>query len=118
MAVLYHATTQKESFERSGLINALSEKDRNLLYEMIWQCSDCPQTNDPKWGENNSLEVDKKIFNIAVEELIIAKYERSDEKSQIGGKVWILAGNPGTSDKEWGKNYALINLELLADAMQ
>lgn len=109
----------KEKDAKKIAVNALHEKDKDLLYEMVWASSGAPTPFNPLWwGEQNIFKVKSHIFDLAVQRTIIEKYQRLDEngKNEVGNTIWQLADEPETPDHlEWGKKHALDNLIYLAN---
>ena len=102
------------------LFNGLIEKDRNLIYEMIWDLGGQVKNGDLKWGEHHAFDNGKLFrFALAVELAILKKLSNlsQEQKNRVYGEIYKLAGNPETTDDQWGERHALFSLARLADAL-
>ncbi len=118
-AKLYQSILQRKSKEQiQSLFYSLAPADRNLIFEMVWLGAGSPKTEDLQWGEHHVFGDPIRFFH-AVRHAISMKLERlsQDQKDQVYGNIYRLAGNPATKDGRWGEHHALINLSRLADAM-
>ena len=123
LALLWQSLNRKNfSIEEIKRIvfNALTEKDRNLIYEMVWDLGGKVMDGDLQWGEHHAFDNDKLFrFALAVQLAILKKLDNlsQEQKNRVYGEIYKLAGSPETTDDKWGQYYALVNPLYLADAL-
>ncbi len=119
LASLYQSfLANKSSHEQIHAFDALDQKDKNLIFEMVWEAAGKPVTSDSQWGEHHAFD-EMPRFRIAVQKAILKKLNSlSPEKNdQVYGEIHHLAGQPLTEDSQWGKHHAEEHPARLADAL-
>jgi hypothetical protein len=121
LAKLYQSIILKNSvLQIIDIFSSFPPADKNLVFEMICVGASYPKTEDLNWGEHHALDDRLRFyFYLAVRKAISMKLERlsQDQKNQVYGNVYRLAGSPATDDGQWGEHHALDNLPRLNDAI-
>ncbi len=96
----------------------LETEDKNLIYDMVYQLSGV-NSDIFNWGELNAFnDMDRLYRSIRI--AIQKKFESltQDEKNEVYGRIYDLAGRPVTADWQWGEHHAFENVLRLIDAMK
>src|SRR6267154_157965 len=124
LALLWQSIFKKDSsIEEMKLIvtGGLTPEDRNLIYKMVWEIGGRIINSDPQWGEHHAFDSGKMFrFALAVGGAILTKLESlsQEQKNQVYGHIYELAGRPETAHPQWGERCATTApLARLADAL-
>ncbi len=92
----------------------LETEDKNLIHEIIYQSWGVTFSR-LDWKELNAFRLYRSV-QIAIQK----KFESltQDEKNEVYGRIYDLAGRPVTADWQWGEHHAFENVLRLIDAME
>jgi hypothetical protein len=107
LATLYQAIMKNQSSEDEikKLFQSLDDdRDKNLIFEMVWEKAGKPGTPDRQWGEHRVF-ADMRRFGLAVQRAITTKFDRLPQEQR--NHIYGLAGTPDAKE----------NLPRLADML-
>jgi Leucine-rich repeat (LRR) protein len=120
LATLYQAilSNKLSQDQIQEIFNSLDEKDKSVIFEMVWEQAGKPDTDGLQWGKEHAFDGGRHHFGLAVQKAIMTKLEclSQEQRSQVYSEIYHLAGGPQT-DAPWGELQAKENLPRLADAL-
>lgn len=109
--------------EFENKLSRSSDKVQNDLFVKVWALSSSSdKTLTPEqqisWGREHLFD-DLRLLGVAAQECVLDRYRTlpEEEKNQVAGLIYALAGSPETSDPMWGEHHAEDSIIKLACAL-
>jgi hypothetical protein len=104
-----------------AIFATLSSKEQEGICKHLRALAQWPESDAWRFSVfANEKFADKNLFIQAVRDAIVKHLKAlpQDQKNQVYGEVYLLAGSPTVRDLQWGERHALDNLPRLADALE